>query len=529
MLKHLYIKHYALIAELDIDLADGMLALTGETGAGKSIILGALALVMGGKADQKAITEGEEKCVIEATFLDANEEILVRRELNVNGRSRSLVNDEVVSQQELKNLSSRLIDIHSQHQNLLIRDNLYQLGIVDAIAQNYREREAYHQAYSILLDKRKALHDLIQLTEKMKKDEDYLQFQLNQLEEAHLDGESIDDLEQEQYQLSHAEELREKLAEATGRLDDDEQGVIHSLRQIRIGDASAELQERLDSVVIELKDILSEVEHMEDHIEMNPQRLEEVEERLDMINTLLRKHQVNTIDELISLRDHMREQAGHIENADEEIAALRQEVAQHEQLTDQAAQALRQTRMAVREKIERHLEKDLAALNVQHAKIEIEITPLTEFMEEGKDEVEILFAANLNQTPRRIADVASGGEVSRLMLCIKALTAETVGLPTIIFDEIDTGVSGETATEMGRIMQEIGHKRQVITITHLPQIAAKATAQYKVYKEDTDRRTETHITLLNHEERIEQLATMLSGRKPTQAALENAANLLDEQ
>ncbi len=523
MLTHLHIRNYALISSLDIDFSSGFSVITGETGAGKSIILGALGLVLGGRADCKVITEGEERCIIEATFDD----MIIRRELNQNGRSRSFVNDEVISQTELKKLASHLLDIHSQHENLLISDENYQLNLVDTIAENHDVLAAYEAEFQQYQDVVAQLHEAEALYRKSQSDADYLQYQYEQLSSAHLQAGELQELEEEQYRLSHAEEIKSALQTANQVLDNDEGGVIAMLRSIHIEDAAAELDNRLQSTRIELQDIQHEVERMMDHIEYDPQRLSEVEERIDLINTLLRKHDVSTVEELIALCNRLEQQCQRIDSFDEEIKQLKQEVNQCHARVVEAAATLTQSRQAVSAQIADNLVTGLAKLGVAHPQIEIQITPLPDYTPTGNDDVQILFAANLNQTVRRVSEVASGGEISRLMLCIKALTTSRTGLPTIIFDEIDTGVSGEIATQMAHIMQTMAQYQQVISITHLPQIAARGAQHYRVFKHDTELRTETNICQLDDRQRIEELATMLSGKNPTDAARENAKQLLN--
>ncbi|MBO4666186.1 MAG: DNA repair protein RecN [Paludibacteraceae bacterium] len=524
MLQHLHIQNYALITHLDIDFQEGFSALTGETGAGKSIILGALALVMGSRADLKTITEGEEKCVIEADF----GEYLIRRELNRNGRSRSLVNDEVVTQSELKDLANKLIDIHSQHENLLLSDDNFQLGVVDAIAQNSSLREAYSARYTAYRAAEQALRDLETLAAKTRKDQDYIAFQYQQLDDARLqDPEELEVLESEEYRLSHVEQLKSQLQLALQALDDEEHGALGGIRSARTALQDDEtLHNRLESVEIELKDIIEETYRLSEHTEFDPVRLQEVQDRLDLMNTLLRKHGVQTIAELISLRDELGEQMTRIASFDEDIARCKQELQDRLSELELAAQALTASREKVRKPISERLTKDLSALGIVHAKVDIDITPAEDYSESGHDLVNFMFAANLNQSLRRVSEVASGGEIARFMLCVKALIASTNGLPTIIFDEIDTGVSGEIATQMGKIMHEMAQSRQIIAITHLPQIAAQAQTQYRVYKNDTTTRTETHIARLTEEERVSEIASMLAGKHITPAALDTAKELL---
>ncbi len=509
MLQHLHIQHYALIGNADIDFDGGYSVLTGETGAGKSIILGALALVMGARADTKSITEGEDKCIIEALFNDSEQgELLIRRELGSNGRSRSFVNDEVVTQQELKALATRLIDIHSQHENLLIENYDFQLGIVDAIARNDAEREAYSRCYEAYMQCKQELQDLKDLAARTNKDQEYIAFQYHQLDEAHLTDGEVEELEEEQYRLSHAEDIKQNLQTILFKLDDDEHGAAGLIHSCRLDDTSAELENRLRSVDVELKDIISDLTRLYDQTEFNPQRLQEVEERLDILNTLLRKHNVPTIAELIQVRDELGTQMERIANFDSDIARLTAELEKRTIALRKAAQTLTTSRQSVRKNISEELIANLGKLGILHANVDIAIEPLDDFTPTGGDNVQFLFAANLNQSLRRICEVASGGEIARIMLCIKALIASTNGLPTIIFDEIDTGVSGEIATQMGRIMHQMAQSRQIIAITHNPQIAVQADKQYLVYKQDEATRTETHIRLLDEQERQHYIDTV---------------------
>lgn len=517
MLTHLHIRNYALISHLDIDFHEGFSVMTGETGAGKSIILGALNLVMGARADTKTITEGEERCIIEATFssesTNSSPEIIIRRELNQNGRSRSFVNDEVVTQNELKALARQLIDIHSQHESLMLGDNLFQLQIVDSIANNQTEQNAYSAAYQHYTQALQELHQYQQRAAKAQADADYVAFQWQQLEDAHLQTEEMEELETEEYTLAHAEEIQTSLASALQQLDGDGNGALSLIHASLSSIANCQLPaaERLDSIEIELKDIISDIQRLYDRTERDPIRLEQVQERISMLQTLMKKHRVMTIAELITLRDEFAAQMQQLANYDEDIARLQNEVNIAHATLSKAAEALTQSRLSPCSLIATRLIEDMQRLGVKHANVEVQITPTEDFTPTGKDDVQFLFAANLNQSLRRVAEVASGGEISRLMLCIKALIASTNGLPTIIFDEIDTGVSGAIASQMGEIMLQIADSRQVISITHLPQVAIKGEHHYLVYKEDTDTRTETHIrelTMQEHETEIEKMRSI---------------------
>ena len=528
MLTHLHIRNYALITQLDIDFYEGFSVMTGETGAGKSIILGALNLVMGARADSKSITEGEERCVIEATFeakgerrkargeeargerLEARgEEVIIRRELNQNGRSRSFVNDEVVTQAELKALARELIDIHSQHESLLIGDDLFQLQIVDSLANNQSEQDTYTAAYEQYTQAVSDLRRYEQRAAKAQADADYVAFQWQQLEDAHLQAGEMEELEAEEYRLAHAEDILECLSAALQQLDGDHGALslIHSSKS-GIGKHVSEITERLNSVEIELKDIISDIQRQYDHTERDPQRLEEVQERQSMLQGLMKKHRVLTIEELMELHHELGEQMQQLANYDEDIARLQQEVNATFSTLSAAAKQLTNSRLKAAQEIAPRLVEDMQKLGVKHANVAVQISDTEDYTPTGKDDVQFMFAANLNQSLRRVAEVASGGEISRLMLCIKSLVARVNGLPTIIFDEIDTGVSGSIASQMGEIMRQIAESRQVISITHLPQVATKGEHHYLVYKEDTEVRTETHIRELSAEEHEAEIEKM---------------------
>lgn len=523
MLKHLHIQNYALISHLDIDFGDGFSVLTGETGAGKSIILGALALVLGARADSKAITAGEDKCIIEAEF----DNCLIRRELYANGKSRSFVDDGLVTLQELKSLANQLIDIHSQHANLLIENADFQLDVVDAIAQNEAILNDYTAHYETYIAAVEALHQLQALAKKSQQDADYIQYRFKILDEANLQAGELEELEQEQYTLSHAEEIRAALQTAVEALGGEQGSAVEALRACRLDEAAPELQERIDSARIELKDICEEAERKLSRVEMDPKRLEWVEERIGALEELKHKFHAETIDELIHMRDELAEQVNRLDSFDFDIAQAQKEADAKRAALTQAAQTLTNSRKAVIPQICKTLVDGLKRLGVTHAKVEIPILPTQDFTPRGCDEVQIQFAANLNQSLRNVSEVASGGEISRLMLCVKALIASTKGLPTIIFDEIDTGVSGDIATQMATIMREMAQTRQIIAITHLPQIAALGQTQYKVFKADTTTRTETHISRLNDDERIMEIASMLSGKNVTEASLKTAKELVN--
>ncbi len=554
MLSRLYIQNYALIRELDITFSDGFGVITGETGAGKSIILGALGLLMGARADAKSIREGANKCVIEGEFtapsnsplgerlqtwlqdndLDWEEVCVIRREISATGKSRAFINDTPVNLGQLKELGQHLIDIHSQHENLLLQDDAFQLGLVDAVADNEAVRAKYLDAYHEYKRVSKALHTLQEEASQQKQDLDYIAFQVQQLREANVkDSEEIN-LEQEQDILTHAEEIKTQLTLAAGWLNEEEKAVsavkeaLGALKKIAAYLTDETLVERLNSCYIELRDIADTVEDIAEKTEYAPERLQAVEERLDTINTLLQKHRVRNTQELLTIQQDLEARLTRMENYDEELATLQKQVTESHKKTQQAADKLTQSRQAQLAGIEKHLTQELMKLGIPNAKVCLEISPLSDFTESGQDDVQLLFSANKNGSLRNVAEVASGGEIARLMLCIKALLAQKKALPTLIFDEIDTGVSGEIASRMGQIMQAMGEKMQVISITHLPQIAALGSSHYKVYKRDNEDFTESHIIQLNNEERVQEVAQMLSGSRVTPEAIANARNLLNQ-
>lgn len=548
MLQHLHIQNFALISQLDIDFQQGFSVLTGETGAGKSIILGALALLMGERADSRAITEGEQKCVIEGEFdvtnvhlesffdendIDYQPICTIRRELLASGKSRSFVNDTPVTLVPLRELSSRLIDIHSQHENLLLDKESFQLEVVDSVADNGSIINSYQAAYQAYKATEKALAMLREHAQKATEEQDYLAYQFQLLDEAQLQADELDELEQEEQQLTHAEEIQIAYATISNALDS-EQGALQAMHVAMQQNShicsfvedKEHFGERLQSAYLELKDIAEMAMAYAERIEVDPARLNWVTERIDTLRNLLQKYHLNTIAELISLRDEMDEKLQHIAEFDEEISAYEKSLHEKKQTLIDVAAQLTASRQAVLNPIREQLETSLKQLGIQHASIEVRLNEQEEFTHMGKEAVEIYFAANKNQQLRPVKEIASGGEIARIMLCIKALMANNHALPTIIFDEVDTGVSGAVAEKMGEIMRQISLERQVIAITHLPQIAAKAQKQYRVFKQDTELRTETNIVALAEDERVIEVARLLSGDKITDAALDNARQLM---
>lgn len=550
MLKSLFIQNFVLIDSLDIQFEKGFSVITGETGAGKSIILGALSLVLGQRADGKSIKKDADKCVIEAVFdirqyslepfflsndleYDA-ESCILRRELYASGKSRAFVNDSPVSLAIMKELGTKLIDIHSQHQNLLLGDNRFQLRVVDVMAENEILLILYRKEYSRYQALKKELKELKEKAAQTKQEEDYIRFQLDQLEEAHLSAGEQEELEQEQETLSHAEEIKGTLYKVSQLLDGEEMGGVQLIKEAysaadsleRYFPRAKEISERLRTAYIDLNDLVSEIEMLKDDVEFNPERLDFVNERLNTIYSLQQKHHLNTVDELLQLQAQYEQQLNDINSFDEQIADLQRQLdASYRELLQQAAVLSGQRKIAS-EALAKQLVQMVMPLGMPNVRFHVDITPREEPDSDGMDEVCFLFSANKSGELQPVAQTASGGEISRLMLCIKAMIAGFTALPTIIFDEVDTGVSGDIADKMGNIMHDLGTKMQVFAITHLPQIAAKGQAHYFVYKTDVDDRTVTRIKRLDDDERVREVARMLSGASLTEASLANAKDLL---
>lgn len=550
MLRSLYIQNYALIEKLDIDFGSGFSVITGETGAGKSIILGAIGLLLGQRADVKSIRQGAAKCVIEARFeiagygmrpffeeneLEYEDECILRREVYASGKSRAFINDTPASLVQMKELGEQLIDVHSQHQNLLLNKEGFQLNVLDILAHDEEELNNYQSLHREWKQVQQDLEDLIVLAEQNKADEDYIRFQLEQLEDAQLAAGEQEELEQEADTLNHAEEIKAGLFRAGQVMNSDEGGLLSALKEClntmlglqKVYPSAGELAERLESSYIELKDISQEVSGKEEEIEFNPVRLEEVNDRLNLIYTLQQKHRVTTVDELLALADDYAAKLANITSSDEQIEELKvRSEALYSKVKKQAA-VLTKLRTAAAREVEKQMAARLMPLGMPNVRFRVEIGARKEPGVHGADTVNFLFSANKNGALQSISSVASGGEIARVMLSVKAMIAGAVKLPTIVFDEIDTGVSGEIADRMADIMQEMGDSdRQVISITHLPQIAARGRAHYKVYKQDNETETNSHIRRLADEERIEEIAHMLSGATLTDAALNNAKALL---
>lgn len=550
MLTHLYITNYALIEELDIDFHGGFSVITGETGAGKSIILGALGLLLGKRADAQAIKNGEKKCCIEASFdiralnlksffadndIDNDDtECILRREVINTGKSRAFINDTPVSLTQLKELGTYLIDIHSQHQNLLMNQEDFLLDIVDTIAGNQSLRETYLHTFEAWKRAQTLLLELQARAEKDQANQDYLKFQIQQFQEANLSEGEQEELEQEASTLNHAEDIKQALFAAYAPLVSEELRLLEELKNgtQKLESISAvypqaqEMAERLNSAYIELEDLSSELEKVQMEIEFDPIRQNFVEERLNTIYSLEQKHKVSTIAELLQIYDDLQKRLNEIENIDETLKEKEKEVEQQLGALAKSAKALTKSRETAAKTIAKSLIEQLQTLGMPHVKLEFSLTPKSSFDRNGSDTISLLFSANKNRPLQDVAAIASGGEIARLMLSLKALIAKSKALPTIIFDEIDTGVSGTMAEKMALTMQQIADNCQVLCITHLPQIAALGAHHYRVYKVEDDDKTTSHISLLSQEERIKEIANMLTGSEMTEAAINNAKSLL---
>ena len=549
MLKHLYIKNYALIDLLDIELYSGFSVLTGETGAGKSIILGAIGLLLGQRADSKSIKTGAERCTIEAHFdlsrydlqpfftendidYDA-EDTIIRREISAT-KSRAFINDTPVALSMLKELGEQLVDIHSQHQNLLLNKQDFQLNVVDIIAQNQGLLDDYQEVYGQLQTANRELQTLKEDIEKNRQQVDFMQFQYEELQQANLvDGEQ-EELEQQSDMLSHAEDIKGALYEADGHLNGDQQGAVDNVRQsfqtlrniARVLPAASELAERLESCHIELKDIADEVSSLLERTDFDPAELDRLNNRLDLLYDLEKKYHVDNVEELIAQRDQLGKQLNAIENSDDAMAELEAKCELLKGKCQQLADKLTKQRQKAAKEIEKQMQQRLVPLGMPHVRFEVSITS-SALGKSGQDQVAFLFSANTSTPLQPVSQVASGGEIARVMLSLKAMISGAVKLPTIIFDEIDTGVSGKIAEKMAEMMREMGQaERQVISITHLPQIAAMGSHHYRVSKEETPQGTTSSMHLLSDEERVREIAQMVSGSDVSEAAIANAKALL---
>lgn len=554
MLKHLYISNFTLINELDMDFNPGFSVITGETGAGKSIIIGAVSMLLGNRADVKMIRNGKDKCIVEAVFsisdydqdfinrfltdndLDNNgDECILRREININGKNRAFINDTPVILASLKELGEHLLDIHSQHQNLMLNKEDFQLNVIDVFAQNKKVLAEYQDLFKTYKSEASKLEELQASISRIKENEDFLQFQNKELSEANLEEGEQESLEQQSELLTHAEEIKNTLYNADSLLSSDEHNIITQLRSIsdsmnniqNVYPDAEVLTNRLNDCVIELKDISREiVSHVED-IDYDPEKLQAINSRLDTIYTLEKKYHTSNIPDLIKKHEEIKSQLSRIDNFDVDFKAQQDKVDRLKESCLKKANALTASRQKAARKVEKELAARLIPLGIPNVKFKIDMTQQKELTTKGLDRITYLFSSNSSSSLSPIAQVASGGEVSRVMLSLKAMMSRVTGLPTIIFDEIDTGVSGRVAEQMAHIMKEMGdNKHQVICITHLPQIAAIGSTHYKVTKTETSQGTNSLMTLLSPEERVKEIAQMLSGSDISSAAIENARTLL---
>ncbi|MBB1538316.1 MAG: DNA repair protein RecN [Prevotella sp.] len=550
MLKQLYIKNFTLIDELDITFQQGFSVITGETGAGKSIILGALHLLLGARADSKQIKNGSSKCVVEAHFdlshygletffdefgidYDAND-CIIRREVNDNGKSRAFVNDTPVALTTMRELGEQLIDIHSQHQNLLLQKEDFQLNVVDIIADNAQLRQSYLQAYNEYHKATKRFNDFQEASQKSKENEEFLRFQFSELDKAKLVAGEDEELEQQSRTLSHVEDIKSALYDASSALSSEDGGCVEKTKNAssRLHDITEvfpeikDVDERLSSAYIELKDIAQEIERKLEDVDFDPRQLDEINSRLDLIYALEQKFHASSVDELINEYKRLQDELASIDGGDEQLEQLQQEMQEKYDVAMKLARKLSDARKKAAQKVEEGLKQRLVPLGIPNVKFKIEFKE-RDCSSSGIDKVSFLFSANNSTALQPVSQVASGGEISRVMLSLKAMISGAVKLPTIIFDEIDTGVSGRVAEKMAQIMKEMGdNHRQVLSITHLPQIAAIGATHYKVSKEETAQGTISHMQMLTEQERIEEIAQMLSGSDISEAAIANAKTLL---
>jgi len=550
MLKHLYIKNFTLIDELDISLYEGFSVITGETGAGKSIILGAIALLLGQRADSKTIKQGADKCVIEANFdlsrydmqpfFDENDieydagDCIIRRELTAAGKSRAFINDTPVALSMLKELGDQLMDVHSQHQNLLLNKQDFQLEVVDIIADDATQLAKYQSTYTEYLKAEKELGELMLAIERNRENLDFLQFQYEELTNANLTEGEQEELEQRSETMEHSEDIKSALYTTDNALSGEQNGVIESLRTSlsalrnieSVYPEVSELIQRIDSSYIELKDVSHEISSLLESVDFDPAELDQVNSRLDRIYELEKKYHVDTVEDIIAKRDSIYKQLEAIQGGDESLDVLKARRHQLEEQARKEAEVLTKLRTKAAKTIEAEMQKRLVPLGMPHVRFSIQLTAV-ELGANGADRVSFLFSANTSTPLQPVSQVASGGEIARVMLSLKAMISGAVKLPTIIFDEIDTGVSGKTAEMMAQIMKEMGnHGRQVISITHLPQIAALGSVHYKVEKNETASGTTSKMRQLNDDERVREIAQMLSGSDVSEAAIQNAKELL---
>ncbi len=548
MIQSLYIKNYLLIDHLELDFSSGFITITGETGAGKSILMGALSLILGQRVDTSVLKLKDAKCIVEGTFvpgerireifaandIDFEEPTTIRREIAPGGKSRAFINDTPVNLPLLKEVGNLLVDIHSQHQNLRLNDHLYQMEVINHMAGIEKELDHYRSTFGAYTEISRELVQLSRDTKALKEELEYMQFQYNELHSAHLAEGEIEDLEADLQRAEHAEEIRSALLESADHLSAEASGILDrlaaSLSQIQkisqFYTPSVELASRLESAYIELKDIASEVETEAGKTGLEPGELEQLRERMDLLFGLMQKHRVRQVEELIALRDHLGERIEALTFSDEKIGKLEKEQSALLLALEQEAGVLHEKRVSSARFMQEKVEEQLKQLGIPNARFKVELVKTDSYDSNGSDQVKFLFSANKQLPLEEISRVASGGEVSRLMLSIKSMVSDRKGMPTLIFDEIDAGVSGEIADKVGGIMDHLAEGRQVMAITHLPQVASRGADHFVVYKEDTSDATYTRIRKLQAAERITEIARMLSGEEITEAALSNARVLL---
>lgn len=549
MLRQLKISNFAIIDNLEIDFDKGFTILTGETGAGKSIIMGALSLILGEKADLKSIRNSEKKSVVEAVFdisgyglkplFDDNdidyfsEECIMRREISASGRTRAFVNDTPVTLQVMRGIAMRLVDIHSQHSNLLLSQHSYQLSVLDSMSGDVSVKARYQEEYKKYKQIDKSLAQLKERSSKNRAEEDYMRFQLTQLSELKLEEDEDTQLQAEEKKLSNVSEIKSALWSSESLLDGDERSILSDIATIAqdisriepIYSEVGDLSERISSVRIELKDIARTLSMLQNDLVDDPEELERIQNRLDAIYSLENKHKLSSVNELLELQHKYEQELSEIENSDDEIARLEEELKHQTAMAEKAAKELSDRRKAAATAFTQELVNAAAPLGMKNLRFEVGFEEV-QMGADGTDAVSFLASFNKQQALTAVETTASGGEISRLMLCVKYIMAQSMKLPTIIFDEVDTGVSGDVANRMGDLMKSISRNIQVITITHLPQVAVKGDSHFKVYKEDTDSSTFTSIKRLEQEERVNEIATMLSGESVDEASINNARSLL---
>ncbi len=549
MIQRLLINNYALIDELEIDFSEGLTIITGETGAGKSILLGALGLIMGNRADTKVFYHTDKKCIVEGFFeisryglkdffdekdIDYDDEIVIRRELTPSGKSRSFVNDTPVKLKTLGQLTAAIIDLHQQFDTLDIHNVSFQMRMMDALAGNYPALEIYQKEFSTYQKNKRQLGNLIDRNQSATTEIDFLNFQLQEFNGAELIAGEDKKMASELARLTNAEDIKKTLSQAYRMMNDDEQSVIDQLEKVSLalGEVKdfhpdvAKIYDRYEGILTELRDISSDFEKVADDTEYDEEKIQELQERLDLIYKLQNKHRVKSVVDLLSIQTNLQNQLKGFGDLSEDIERLQKEIAKQEISLQKRAAALRKKRMSVTAGFEKKVDAMLTQLSMPHARLQVEVRELDQLNSTGIDEVNFLFASNKGSKFLPLKNVASGGELSRLTLCTKSLVADAIPLPTLIFDEIDTGISGEVALRMGKILQELSGRHQVVSITHSPQIAVKADTHYFVYKKEMKDRTMTRIKALTMEERIRAVATMLSGNPPSDSAIENAKELL---